>query len=241
MDREIQVRRPTANSPREPLSGLSVRPVFQIETRQLLLLEIDAETSWGSHDGTLYGWVRDGRGFVTTSDGESPSELTRGDFLRLPADTVHRYTADGDALEILAVVDGQGEFTAAAPPRAPPARPPTIVGPDNLVPTVESPGLRRETPFPDDEDVLVMRVEAAGGAAAGWHHHGENTYFGYAVDGPSETESRGAEDGVARIELGECFHVPSGLVHRDTNPTDEPHTGIVWLCGGAPWVVNVGE
>jgi len=32
------------------------------------------------------------------------------------------------------------------------------------------------------------------------------------------------------MERGECFHVPTGLVPRDTNPAEEPHTGA-----SAPW------
>jgi uncharacterized RmlC-like cupin family protein len=113
-----------------------------------------------------------------------------------------------------------------------------VVGPDGLVPAVGSPNLVRETPFPGGV-APVMRVRAAGGAAAGWHHHGENVYFGYAVDGPSETEYGPDGREVARIEIGEVFHVPPGLVHRDTDPTEEAHAGIIRLCGGEPWVVNV--
>lgn len=41
------------------------------------------------------------------------------------------------------------------------------------------------------------------------------------------------------IEAGEWFHVPPELIHRDTNPDAEAHTGVIWLCGGEPWVVNV--
>lgn len=112
---------------------------------------------------------------------------------------------------------------------------PAVVAPGALTPTAESANLVRETPFPD-EPVLLMRVRAAGGAAAGWHHHGRNIYLGYAVDGPSETQYAG---GAAWIDRGECFHVPPGLGHRDTNPTAVAHTGIIRLYGGAPWVINV--
>jgi len=85
----------------------------------------------------------------------------------------------------------------------------------------------------------MMHVTAEGKAEAGRHHHGDNLYFGHAVDGPSETEYGDDCNEVACIGTGDCFHVPRRLVHRDTNPTDEAHTGVIWLVGGKPWVVNV--
>ena len=244
MSDDIRVVDPADVEPTEPVAGLVERTAFSVGDRRLLLLRVDSESSWHRRAATVYGWIRAGRGRVTYGVDERSAELEAGDFLRVPADAARRYHAadDSDPLEVLALVDGdasdasrvESPFDADADDRDDVA----VVGSDGLVPTVETPDLTRETPFPD-RDVLPMRVRAAGGAAAGWHHHGDNVYFEYAVDGPSETEYGPDGDRVARIEVGECFHVPPGLVHRDTNPTDESHTGIVWLCGGEPWVVNV--
>lgn len=237
MSGDIPVIDPLDVDQTEPVTGLSERTPFHIDDRQLVLLQIGGESSWHYRSGAIYGWVRTGHGHVTSN--EHLMDLEAGDFLHVPAGTVHRYAAGQDRLEILAVVDGGPDVTAVNTPTTfDEDAEPEIVAPDGLVPTVESPALIRETPFPDAE-VLLMRVQAAGGAAAGWHHHGDNVYFGYAVDGPSETEYGSAGEEVARIEIGECFHVPPNVVHRDRNPTDEPHTGIIWLCGGEPWVVNV--
>lgn len=237
MSRDVRVVDPGDVDPTEPVPGLVERPIFHVGGRRFVLLRIDGESPTYSRSGTVYGWVRAGRGRVAFDGGRA--DLEAGDFLRVPAGAVRGYAADRGGMELLAVVDG-GDGVTAADASAPVGgdAEPEVVGSDGLVPTVESPGLTRETPFPDAA-VLVMRVRAAGGAAAGWHHHGDNVYFGYAVDGPSETEYGPSGDEVARIGVGECFHVPPGLVHRDTNPTDDPHTGIVWLCGGDPWVVNV--
>lgn len=236
---DIQIVDPTEVEPAEPVPALIERTLFRAGGRRLMLLGIDEESAWHIRSGAIYGWVRAGDGHVEYDT--QRMDLETGDFLYVPANTVQRYAAGYDRLEILAVVDGMPDVTQAETSRSiDEADEPKIVGPDGLVSTVQSPNLVRETPFPDAE-VLLMRVRAAGGAAAGWHHHGDNVYFGYAVDGPSETEYGSTGEKVARIEIGECFHVPPGLIHRDTNPTDETHTGIIWLCGGEPWVVNVGS
>lgn len=239
MDEGVAVVDPKSLSPAEPVPGLAVRTPFVrgADRLDLLGVEAGAQSAWHRRDGALVGWVRDGRGRIEYGTGAVA--VTAGDFLRVPPDGVHRYAATDGALEVLAVAANGTALCPADAPADGAAVEPAVVGPDGLVPTVESANLVRETPFPDAGGVLVMRVRAAGGAAAGWHHHGTNVYFGYAVDGPSETEYGPGGTDVARIERGECFHVPPGLVHRDTNPTDEPHTGIIWLCGGEPWVVNV--
>ncbi|WP_435359020.1 cupin domain-containing protein [Haloarchaeobius sp. DFWS5] len=248
LDQRIRVVDPATVEQVESVTGLVERTVLRVGDARLLLVVVDDESAWHRRDGVLYGWVRGGGGHVQSRLG-SDRELEPGDFVRVPADTAHRFVAGTVPLEILAVA-AAGSATPSADPRVRVGRASTetvsatdgaeiaVVGSDELFPTVQSPHLIRESPFPED-DVLLLRVTAAGGAAAGWHHHGNNVYFGYAVDGPSETEYGPGGEQVARIELGECFHVPPGVVHRDTNPTDEAHTGIIWLCGGEPWVVNV--
>lgn len=243
----VPVVDPAVLEPTEPVSGLSVRTPFRLGGRRLELLEIRGASGYHLREGTVYGWVRDGSGRLEYGPDGREIVLSPGDFLRVPTGLVHRYVVDAGPLELRSVVDADVEATPVDPPgdtdvtsgaSEGPGSEPEVVGPDGLVPAVGSPGLVRETPFPGG-DALVMRVRAAGGAAAGWHHHGDNVYFGYAVDGPSETEYGPDGREVARIEVGECFHVPPWLVHRDTNPTDEAHTGVIWLCGGEPWVVNV--
>lgn len=239
---EIEVVDPATIDPVEPVPGLLERTVLRTGDRRLLALCIDDESGSFGRRSTVYGWVRSGTGTVTCPGDDRPTELAAGDFLRVPSGASRRYGSGEIPLEILAVADGEAAPTETDGTTVDGEGPvSSVVGPDELVSTVGSAELTRETPFPDDGDVLQMRVRAEGGVAAGWHHHGENVYFGYAVDGPSETECGPTGAAVARIERGECFRVPAGLVHRDTNPTDEAHTGIVWLCGGEPWVVNVDD
>lgn len=234
---DIPVVDPAELAVSEPVPGLLVRTPFRIGERQMELLGVEERSGWHRRRGTVYGWVRAGSGRVDVDpDGADSVTMRSDEFFRVPPGVVHRYVA-AEPLELLVVTEG--EAVPTDPPADVEAGPaPAVAGPADLVPAVGSPNLVRETPFPGG-DVLMMRVRATGGAAAGWHHHGENVYFGYAVDGPSETEYGAGGGGVARIEIGECFHVPPGLIHRDTNPDTETHTGIIWLCGGEPWVVNV--
>jgi mannose-6-phosphate isomerase-like protein (cupin superfamily) len=223
----VEVIDPTDSPGSAPTEGLGRQVVLEVGGYRLDRDRVSARTGWLRADGPRYGWVRSGSGWL--EDRTDRVELSAGAFVRVPTGAHHRFVAV-EPLELLVV-------TAPAVAAAGASARPIVVPPDALAPAVESPNLRRETPFPDAEDgVLLLRVRAEGGSRAGWHHHGENVYFGHAVDGPSETEYDG---GVARIEAGECFHVPPGLVHRDTNPGAVAHTGVVWLCGGEPWVVNV--
>lgn len=232
----ISVVDPADLEPIERIPGLLVRTPFHVGGRRLELLEIEGRTGWHRRGSRVHGWVRAGTGRLEYGPDEARVTISAGDFLRLSPDVVHRYAAE-EPLSVLAVVER--EVVPADPPTpADEVVEPEVADEDDLVPAVESPNLVRETPFPDGE-TLMLRVRADGGVAAGWHHHGENVYFGYDVDGPSETEYGPGGGEVARIEAGECFHVPPGLVHRDTNPGTETHSAIVWLCGGEPWVVNV--
>ncbi|WP_435157398.1 cupin domain-containing protein [Haladaptatus sp. DFWS20] len=238
MSGDIRVVDPTDRDRTEPMAGLVEQTLFHVADYRLVLLRIDENTPWYVREGAIYGWVRSGQGRIGHNEEQSEA-IEAGDFLYVPPTTVHRYITGVDQLEILAVVTGDPDITqVAASMITDEDAEPAIVGSDDLVPTAESPNLNRETPFPEAA-VLMMRVQAAGGAAAGWHNHGDNVYFGYAVDGPSETEYGPVGENSARIEIGESFHVPPRLIHRDTNPTDTAHTGIIWLCGGEPWVVNV--
>lgn len=236
MQKEIPVFDPTNATRTEAITGLVQQTLFQVADRQLVLLHIDDDSAWHYWSGDLYGWIRSGDGHVAYDT--QRAAVTAGEFIRVPAGTGHKYGSDREPLEVLAVIDSGADAVQVDVPTSSDDAMLEVIGPDELVSTVESPDLLRETPFPD-ADVLMMRVRAAGDAAAGWHHHGDNIYFGYAVDGPSETEYGPAGEQVARIEIGECFHVPPKFIHRDTNPTSETHTGIIWLCGGEPWVVNV--
>jgi quercetin dioxygenase-like cupin family protein len=101
-----------------------------------------------------------------------------------------------------------------------------------------TPGVLREIAF-DTSRATLMRARAEGGAASGWHHHGDRDVLGYVVRGRARFEfgPDGAES--TEVEEGGFFHVPAGLVHRDVNPSDEPQEIILSVVGEGPLVVNL--
>ncbi|PSQ12893.1 hypothetical protein BRC93_00705, partial [Halobacteriales archaeon QS_5_70_15] len=190
--------------------------------RRLEPLDVERGSGWHRREGTVYGWVRAGSGRIEHgTDDAGRAALTAGAFLRVPAGLPHRHVPGTSRSNCWSSStptarptrraagrdrrrDRRGQQdrcgTGRAGGTAEVGTGVEVVGPDGPVPAVGSPNLVRETPFPG-RIAPVMRVRAAGGAAAGWHHHGENVYFGYAVDGPSETEYGPDGREVARIEM----------------------------------------
>ncbi len=109
---------------------------------------------------------------------------------------------------------------------------------DELNAGAPTPGVVREIAF-DTSRATLMRARAEGGAASGWHHHGDRDVLGYVVRGRARFEfgPGGAES--TEVEEGGFFHVPAGLVHRDVNPSDEPQEIILSVVGEGPLVVNL--
>jgi uncharacterized RmlC-like cupin family protein len=114
----------------------------------------------------------------------------------------------------------------------------SAVSADGLSAGAVTPGVVREVAF-DTDRATLMRARAEGGAATGWHHHGERDVHGYVVRGRARFEfGRGGREST-EVEEGGFFHVPAGLVHRDVNPSDEPQEIVLAVVGEGPLVVNV--
>jgi uncharacterized RmlC-like cupin family protein len=114
----------------------------------------------------------------------------------------------------------------------------SAVSADGLVAGAATPGVLREIAF-DTGRATLMRARAAGGAASGWHHHGDRDVLGYVVRGRARFEFGPAGEESTEVEEGGFFHVPAGLVHRDVNPADEPQEIILAVVGEGPLVVNL--
>jgi uncharacterized RmlC-like cupin family protein len=82
------------------------------------------------------------------------------------------------------------------------------------------------------------RVETAPGAISGWHHHDVNESSLYVVSGVLRLEFEGF-DGYLDAEAGDFVHVPAFIVHRESNPTDEPSIAVIARAGGGIPTVNV--
>jgi uncharacterized RmlC-like cupin family protein len=86
---------------------------------------------------------------------------------------------------------------------------------------------------------MLVRARAEGGVASGWHHHGDRDVLGHVVRGRARFEFGPGGRESTDVEAGGFFHVPSGLVHRDVNPSDEPQEIILSFVGTGLLVVNV--
>jgi uncharacterized RmlC-like cupin family protein len=101
-----------------------------------------------------------------------------------------------------------------------------------------TPGMVREQAFVE-EGSWVGLVRTEPGQVSGWHHHGGyETYF-YCISGRVWIE-HGPGGGEA-VEAGaEDFGwIPRGLVHRESNPSDEESVVVVFRVGSGVSVVNV--
>jgi uncharacterized RmlC-like cupin family protein len=114
----------------------------------------------------------------------------------------------------------------------------TAISPDGLTAGAPTPGVVRELAFETGRATL-MRARAEGGAASGWHHHGERDVLGYVVRGAARFEFGPGGEESTEVETGGFFHVPAGLVHRDVNQLTEPQEIILTVVGEGPLVVNV--
>jgi mannose-6-phosphate isomerase-like protein (cupin superfamily) len=112
------------------------------------------------------------------------------------------------------------------------------VAPDGLTAGAPTPGVLRELAF-DTDRATLMRARADGGAATGWHHHGDRDVLGYVVRGRARFEFGPGGGESVEVEEGGFFRVPAGLVHRDVNPLDEPQEIVLAVVGDGPLVVNV--
>jgi uncharacterized RmlC-like cupin family protein len=120
---------------------------------------------------------------------------------------------------------------------------PTIRGVPPNARVVEEPatrGMVRERAFAS-EGYWVGVVKTAPGMVSGWHHHGDYDTFVYLVSGRARVEfgSGGTE---VREGMGGGFaHIPKGVIHRESNPSDEESVAVVVRLGTGVPVVNVNR
>ena len=112
------------------------------------------------------------------------------------------------------------------------------VGPEELTPVSGYEQVARELAF-ESERAIQIRTRAEGGAATGWHHHGDREVFGYLVRGRARFEFGPGGRESTEIEPGGFFHIPAGIVHRDVNPLDDLQELALVFVGSGPLVVDV--
>ena len=70
------------------------------------------------------------------------------------------------------------------------------------------------------------------GLVSGWHHHGGHDTIVYVISGSVAIEF--GEGGRQAVQggAGDFLVIPSGLVHRESTPGDEPSRSVVIRAGG---------
>ncbi len=81
---------------------------------------------------------------------------------------------------------------------------------------------------------------AASGSVSGWHHHGDNESVIYILRGAMRVESAAAGLTVD-LKPGDFCFVPPGIVHRESNPSEEETHAVVVRAGSGPPTINVAR
>lgn len=119
-----------------------------------------------------------------------------------------------------------------------PARPASLVRPDQRVEADPSPGMIRERAIEVD-GLWAGLVRTAPGMTSGWHHHGDFETSIYVAQGTLRMESGPGGSDVIEAAAGDFLHIPKGAVHREGNHgREESHLVVVRAGRGAP-TVNV--
>ena len=82
-------------------------------------------------------------------------------------------------------------------------------------------------------------VRTPPGSVSGWHHHGEHETTIFLVSGAMRLEwGPGGRETVDLTPHDFCF-VPPGMVHRESNPSQEESHAVVVRAGSGPSTINV--
>ena len=112
------------------------------------------------------------------------------------------------------------------------------VPPGDRVEADPTPGMIREQAIAAS-GLWAGLVRTAIGATSGWHHHGEHETSIYVAAGVLRMEFGPGGTQTIEAGAGDFLHVPSGAVHRESNPgTEESHLVVV-RAGHGPPTVNV--
>ena len=105
-------------------------------------------------------------------------------------------------------------------------------------PGPSTPGMTRQEAFATDGMWSgCARTEV--GMVSGWHHHGEYETTIYVLTGELRMEF--GPDGSTRVEAGpgDFVYVPKGVVHRESNPSQELADIVLVRAGRGESTINV--
>jgi uncharacterized RmlC-like cupin family protein len=113
-----------------------------------------------------------------------------------------------------------------------------LVTPAQRTPGPATPGMDRQQAFVTDRTWSGL-VRTDPGMVSGWHHHGDYETVIYVLRGALKMESGPSGDATVEAGPGDFVYVPKGVVHRESNPSNEPAEIIVVRAGVGESTFNV--
>jgi uncharacterized RmlC-like cupin family protein len=112
------------------------------------------------------------------------------------------------------------------------------ITPEERVEGQPTPGLRREQAVQTDGMWGGFATTEAG-MVSGWHHHADYESTIYVISGALRMEFGSDGREVFDAGPGDFVFVGRNVVHRESNPSDEPSHIVVARAGSGEAVVNV--
>ena len=113
-----------------------------------------------------------------------------------------------------------------------------VVRPGERRPGPSTTGMTREEAFAA-EGMWSGTARTEPGMVSGWHHHGDYDTTIYVLSGALRMEFGPGGADTVEAGPGDFVHVPSGVVHREGNPSGEPADLVLVRAGQGPSTVNV--
>ncbi|HET9672831.1 MAG TPA: cupin domain-containing protein [Actinomycetota bacterium] len=112
------------------------------------------------------------------------------------------------------------------------------ITPDERVEGQPTPGLRREQAV-QTEGMWGGYATTEPGMVSGWHHHADYESTIYVIAGALRMEFGAGGGESFDAGPGDFVFVGKDVVHRESNPSDEPSHVVVVRAGSGEAVVNV--
>jgi uncharacterized RmlC-like cupin family protein len=109
------------------------------------------------------------------------------------------------------------------------------IRPDDRAEGPATPGMVRE----EADRTWGGLVRTAAGMVTGWHHHGDYESTIYVMSGALRMEFGPGGASVVEAAPGDFVFVAAGVVHRESNPSDEESRIVVVRAGSGVPIVNV--
>jgi uncharacterized RmlC-like cupin family protein len=105
------------------------------------------------------------------------------------------------------------------------------IGPEELVEIEGPPEIHRRQAFAK-LGLWAGLTTTEPGLVSGWHHHSGHDTIVYVISGHVAIEFGAGGRRAVQAGAGDFLVIPSGLVHRESTPEDEPSESVVIRAGG---------